>query len=110
MVRVVDIRVSTRLALAAAVFTVAKENTFRFLACYVHNVVCRPHLSQEPVWAEPLGRGLQKEDLCEPAWRVASTEEAEGLGASFVRPRFAEMLRVMCVDVHACYQCISMSL
>ena len=47
MVRVVDIRVSTRLALAAAVFTVAKENTFRFLACYVHNVVCRSHLSQE---------------------------------------------------------------
>ena len=45
MVRFVDIRVSTRLALAAAVFTVAKENTFRFLACYVHNVVCRPHLS-----------------------------------------------------------------
>ena len=36
MVRFVDIRVSTRLALAAAVFTVAKENTFRFLACYVH--------------------------------------------------------------------------
>ena len=47
MVRFVDIRVSTRLAVAAAVFTVAKENTFRFLACYVHNVVCRPHLSQE---------------------------------------------------------------
>ena len=36
MVRFVDIRVSTRLALAAAVFTVAKENTFRFLACYVY--------------------------------------------------------------------------
>ena len=35
MVRFVDIRVSTRLALAAAVFTVSKENMFRFLACYV---------------------------------------------------------------------------
>ena len=49
MVRFVDIRVSTRLALAAAVFTVSKENTFRFLACMYINVVCRPHLSQEKI-------------------------------------------------------------
>ena len=36
MVRFVDIRVSARLALAASVFTVSKENTFRFFACYVY--------------------------------------------------------------------------
>ena len=36
MVRFVDIRVSARLALAASVFTVSKENTFRFLACYAY--------------------------------------------------------------------------
>ena len=33
MVRLVDIRVSARLALAASVITVSKEDTFRFLAC-----------------------------------------------------------------------------
>ena len=64
----------------------------------------------ELLWAEPLERGLQEEDLREPAWRVASTKEAERLGSSFERPRFAEMLRVMCVGVCACYQCISMPL
>ena len=40
---------STRLDLAAAVFTVSKENTCRFLACMYINVVCRPHLSQEKI-------------------------------------------------------------
>ena len=64
----------------------------------------------EPLWAEPLERAPQEEDLREPAWRVASTKEAERLGSSFEQPRFAEMLRVMCVGVHACYQCISMLL
>ena len=61
----------------------------------------------ELVWAEPLERGLQHEDLRESAVSVASTEEAV---ASVVAPNFAEVLRVMCVGVHACYQCISMSL